>query len=148
MAYCLSGGTCTIPASVGSINLVNNRSDRLRKVSSKVRADGSEVIVQDDLKTGAAKDSNGDTYHFIYKNRVVLNVSSGLPAIVNVRMIDSFLLHGNGLHLNVSFDWRWTYTALAGVHVTLEPSADFPVVPFVFATVDEVNPAPGVTNWQ
>jgi hypothetical protein len=149
LAHPNSGGTCAaIPADVGSISPVDNNSDRIRKVSQEVQADGSQVIVQDDLKTGAAKDSNGDIYHFIYKNRVVLNVPPGLPASVKVRMIDSFLLHGNGLHMNVSFDWRWTYTAPTGVEVILQPFADFPVEPFVFATADGVNPAPGVTNWQ
>ena len=141
----LKGGTCTLPASVGEINPVDNSGDRLRKVTSKVRADGSQVIVQDDLKTGKAKDSNGNVYHFIYTNRVVFHVSPGLPADVNVRMTDNFRLYGNRLHMIASFDWRWTYTAPDGVKVTLEPSADFPVEGFVFATADGVNPAPGVT---
>ena len=145
----LNGGTCeAIPVDVGSINPVDKRSERVREVSGEVRADGSQVIVQDDLITGTAVDSHGDTYHFVYKNCVVLNVSPALPAIVKVRMTDSFVLKRNGPLMNVSFDWRWTYTAPAGVEVTLEPLADFPAVPFVFATADGVNPAPGVTNWQ
>jgi len=149
LAHPANGGTCeAIPAAVGSINPVNNSSDRVRKVTRKVKADGSQVIVQDDLKTGTAVDSIGHTYHFIYTNRVVFTVSLSLPAIVHVRMTDSFLLQGNGLHLNVSFEWRWDYEAPAGVEVTLEPFADFPVVPFVFATADGVTAAPGVTNWQ
>jgi hypothetical protein len=144
----LKGGTCTLPASVGEINPVDNSGDRLRKVTSKVRADGSQVIVQDDLKTGKAKDSNGNAYHFIYENRVVLHVSPGVPADVNVRMTDSFRLYGNRLHMIATFDWRWTYTAPDRVKVTLEPSADFPVEAFVFATADGVNPAPGVRHWR
>jgi hypothetical protein len=144
----LKGGTCTLPASVGEINPVDNTGDRLRKVTSKVRADGSQVIVQDDLKTGKAQDSNGKVYHFIYTNRAVFDVSPGLPADVNVRMIDSFRLYGNGLHMIASFNWRWTYTAPDGVKVTLEPFADFPFEGFVFATADGVNPAPGVTDWR
>jgi len=144
----LKGGTCTLPASVGEINPVDNSGDRLRKVTTKVRADGSQVIVQDDLKTGKAKDSNGNAYHFIYENRAVFHVSPGLPADVKVRMTDSFRLYGNRLHMIVTFDWRWTYTAPDGVKVTLEPSADFPFEPFVFATADGVNPAPGVRHWR
>jgi hypothetical protein len=149
LAHPANGGTCTaIPAAVGSISPVDNSSDRVRKVTREVRADGSQVIVQDDLKTGTTEDSNSHTYHFVYINRAVFTVSPGLPALVNVRMIDSFLLTGNGLHLNVDFDWQWDYAAPAGVDLTLEPFADFPIVPFVFATADGVNPAPGVTNWQ
>ena len=144
----LSGGTCTIPAAVGSINPVDNRSDRERKVSRDVMADGSQVIVQDEVKSGTAVDSNGDTYSFVYEARVVANVSPGLPASVNVRMTDSFRVKGHGLHLHVAFDWRWDYEAPSGVDVTLEPLSDSSIVPFVFATADGVTPAPGVTNWQ
>ena len=128
----LKGGTCTLPASVGVINPVDNSGDRLRKVTSKVRADGSQVIVQDDLRTGKAKDSNGNAYQFIYINHVVLNVSPGLPAKVNARMFDSFRLLGNRLHMNASFDWRWTYTAPKGIDVILQPSAGYPVESFCF----------------
>ncbi len=149
LAHPANGGTCqAIPAAVGSLNPVANSSDRVRKVTEEVLADGSQVIVQDDLNTGTAEDSHGATYDFVYKNRAVFTVSPGLSAIINVRMIDSFRLQGNGLHLKVAFDWRWTYTAPAGVEVTLEPFADFPVLPFVFATADGVNPASNVTNWQ
>ena len=147
-----NNGTCeAIPVAIGSINPVDNSSDRVRKVTRKVLADGSQVIVQDDLKTGTAVDSHGDTYHFVYKNRAVFavfNVSPSPPAaIVNVEMTDSFRLKGHGLHMNVSFHWRWTYKAPAGVDFTLQLDADFPVVPFVFATADGVKPADGVSNW-
>src|SRR5215475_14207617 len=143
----LEGGTCTIPAAVGSINPVDKTGDRVRKVT-EVLADGSQVIVQDDLKTGTAEDSNGGTYHFIYANRVVFNVSPDLH--VQVEMTDSFRLTGNGLHMHVGFDWRWEYTVTdpEGITLTLDPLADFPVMPFVFATADGVGPADGVTNWQ
>jgi hypothetical protein len=146
----LTGGTCTIPAAVGSINPVDKTGDRVRKVTREVLADGSQVIVQDDLKTGTAEDSNGDTYHFVYNNRVVFNVSLGLPAVVHVKMTDSFHLTGHGLHTNVSFAASWNYSAPDGVDFTLEPLADFPVVPFFFPTADGVNPdtAHGVTDWQ
>ena len=147
----LHGGTCTLPAAVGSINPVDKTGARVRKVTREVRADGSQVIVQDDLKTGTAVDSHGDTYHFVYKNRLVLNVSPGLPAIVQVEMTDSFRLTGHGLHMNVSFDWHWKYpTDQDGVKFTLEPFADFPDEHLVFATADGVHPdtANGVTDWQ
>src|SRR4029453_6524065 len=78
------GGTCkAIPAAVGFINPVDKRTDRVREITRKVRADGSQVIVQDDLKTGDAVDSHGNIYHFVYKNRAAFNVSPGLPAFVN-----------------------------------------------------------------
>ena len=153
----LDGGTCTIPATVGSINPVDKTGDRVRKVTRKELPDGSQVIVQDDLKTGTAKDdSSGATYHFVYKNRAIFNVifkepsnlSATVSATVNVEMTDDFSLTGNGLDMNVSFDWSWKYEAPKGVDFTLEPFADFPVVPFVFATADGDNPAPGVTDWQ
>jgi len=143
------GGTCAaIPTGVGFINPVNNSSDRGRKVTSEVLADGTQVIEQDDLKTGTAVDDFGAIYRFVYKNQLVLNVSLGLPANVNVKMIDTFKLTGNGLHMNASFDWRWDYEAPDGVVVNLQPDADFPVDFFIFATADGVAPAPGVTNWQ
>jgi hypothetical protein len=153
----LNDRTCPIPEAVGLINPVDETGDRVRKVTREVLADGSQVIVQDDLKTGTAKDDrNGVTYHFVYHNRAVFNVSSPDPSapepsvIVSVRMTDHFSLIGNGLHTNVSFDWSWKYPAPKGVEITLEPFADFPVVPFVFATADGVNPDTdhGVTHWQ
>jgi hypothetical protein len=141
----LDGEKCPIPVEVGSIEPVDKTGDRVRKVTRKELPDGSQVIVQDDLKTGTAKDSHGDTYHFVYKNRAVFNVSpdpNDGSAIVSVKMADDFSLTGNGLDMNVSFDWSWKYEAPHGVDFTLEPFADFPVVPFVFATAD------GVTDWQ
>jgi len=146
----LNGGTCTIPATVGSINPVDKTGDHVRKVTREVRADGSQVITQDDLKTGTAEDSNGDTYHFVYTNRAVFNVPPDLPPIVKVEMTDSFRLTGNGLHMNVNFDWSWQYPAPDGIDFTLEPLAFVPIIPFVFATADGVNPdtAHGVTDWQ
>ena len=146
------GGTCqAIPEAAGSINPVDNRSDRTRVISRKVLADGSQVIVQDDLKTGTAKDSNGGTYHFVYQNRVVFNVSPDLPAIVRASMADSFLLtKEEDIIMTVDFDYRWRYPAPDGVEITLEPLADWPVVPFVFATANGVTPDTdhGVTDWQ
>jgi hypothetical protein len=129
------GRTCkAIPAAVGFINPVDNRSDRLRKVTREGLADGSQVIVQDDLKTGTAEDSHG----------AVFNVSPGLPAIVNVRMTDNFRLKGHGLHMHVSFDVSWDYPAPNGVDITLEPLAFVPAVPFVVGTETEK----GATNFQ
>jgi hypothetical protein len=126
------GGTCTIPVTVGSITpSADNTGERVRIITREVRADGSQVIMQDDLKTGTPEDSNHETYHFIYANHVVFNVSKDLD--VQVEMIDSFRLTGNGLHMHVGFDWRWEYT-VTDITLTLDPLAGFPVIPFVFAT--------------
>jgi hypothetical protein len=145
-------GTCeAIPLAAGSINPVDNRSNRARKITREVRADGSQIIVQDDLITGMAKDSHGATYHFAYKNYVVLHVPTDVPAIVQVKMTDSFRLIGHGLHMHAGFNWRWKYEATKGVTFDLGDdgmNSNFPVVPFVFATADGVTEAPGVTDWQ
>jgi len=151
LAHPSNSGTCSaIPTSVGAINPVDNHSDRVRKVTREVQPDSSQEIVQDDLKTGTAVDSKGATYDFVYKNRVVLTVPPGLPTIVHVRMTDSFRLKRKEFHADITFERSWDYAAPTGVEVTLEPGADFPVDPFVFATADGVNPdtAHGVTNWQ
>jgi hypothetical protein len=138
LAHPDKGGTCeAIPAAVGSVKPINNRSNRLRKVTREVMTDGSQVIVQDDLKTGTAEDSHGDTYHFVYTNRAIFDVSPGLPANVNVRMTDNFRLKGHGLHMHVSFDVSWDYPAPNGVNFTLEPLAFVPVVPFVVGTEED-----------
>jgi hypothetical protein len=150
-----NGGTCeAIPAAAGSINPVDNRSDRAREITRKVLADGSQVIVQDDLIKGLASDINDDIYHFVYKNRLVFRVSSDLPAIVRARMIDSFRLKkGEDIIMTVGFDYRWRYPAPTGITFDLGGdgmNSNFPIAPFVFATADGENPdtANGVTDWQ
>jgi hypothetical protein len=155
LAHPDNGGTCkAIPAAVGFINPVNNSSDRVRKITGEVLADGSQVIVQDDLIKGLASDIHDDIYHFVYKNRLVVEVSSDLPAIVSARMIDSFRLKkGDDIIMTVDFDWRWKYPAPTGITFDLGGdgrNSNFPIVPFVFATADGENPdtANGVTDWQ
>jgi hypothetical protein len=112
------------------------------------------VIVQDDLITGPARDSNGNVYHFVYTNSLVFKVSSDLPAIVRARMTDSFRLKkGDDIIMTVGFDYRWRYPAPNGITFTLGGdglNSDFPIAPFVFATADGINPdtANGVTHWQ
>ena len=77
-SFPLNAATCeAIPAAVGSINPVNNSSDRVREITREVLADGSQVIVQDDLIKGLASDSHDDIYHFVYKNHLVFKVSRG-----------------------------------------------------------------------
>lgn len=144
-----AGGTCdAIPATLGLINPVDNKSDRVRKIEQTMRADGSQVIVQDDLITGAGMDSNGNTYQFVYKNVATLNISPGQPATVDIKMADLFRLRGRRLDMKVTFVWSWTFTAPEGVTITLEPFVGFAPMPLVFATADGVTPAPGVTNWE
>lgn len=143
------GGTCAaIPATLGSINPVDNTSDRVRKIKQTIMADGSQVIVQNDRISGTAVDSNGNTYPFLYKNVATFHVSPGPSPTVDVRMTDFFRLRGNGFQMKVTFDWSWTYTDPDGVSITLEPFVGFAVVDLVFATADGITPAPGVTNWE
>jgi hypothetical protein len=137
-----------IPAAVGEIKPDDNRSDRTREITREVRADGSQVIVQDDLIKGRASSyPNNDIYHFVYKNHVVIKVSSDLPAIVRVRMIDSFRLKkGDDIIMTVGFDWRWRYPD-PDPGTTLDLGGDgmnsnFPITPVVFPTDD------GVTDWE
>src|SRR4030095_8010127 len=54
----LNGGTCTIPATVGSINPVDKTGDRVRKVTRGERAEGRQLIVQDEPRRRTAKDSH------------------------------------------------------------------------------------------
>jgi len=151
-SFPLNHATCKlIPAAVGSIEPDDNHSDRTREITREVLADGSQVIVQDDLIKGRARDTNDAIYHFVYKNHLVFTVSSDLPAIVRVRMIDSFRLKkGDDIIMTVGFDWRWRYPArrikfdLGGDGM----NSNFPIKPFIFATEDGDNPAPGVTDWQ
>ena len=154
-SFPLKAETCeAIPAAVGSIKPVNNSSDRVREITREVLADGSQVIVQDDLIKGLASDINDDIYHFVYKNRLVFKVSSDLPAIVRARMIDSFhLKKGDDIIMTVGFDYRWRYPAPIGITFDLGGdgmNSNFPIAPFVFATADGENPdtANGVTDWQ
>jgi hypothetical protein len=76
-----------------------------------VNADGSSQILINDLVTGTAVDSNGGTYHFVYHNHSTQDVPSGSGPI-QVSMVDSFVLNGDGgaAHMSVGFNWRWTYT--------------------------------------
>jgi len=76
-SFPLNHATCKlIPAAVGSIEPDDNHSDRTREITREVLADGSQVIVQDDLIKGRARDTNDAIYHFVYKNHLVFTVSS------------------------------------------------------------------------
>ena len=154
-SFPLHAETCeAIPVAVGSINPVNNSSDRVREITREVLADGSQVIVQNDLIKGLASDIHDDIYHFVYKNRLVFRVSSDLPPMVSARMIDSFRLKkGDDIIMTVGFDYRWKYPAPTGITFDLGGdgmNSNFPIAPFVFATADGESPetANGVTDWQ
>ena len=83
--------------------------ERKVEITTKDYADGSQVIVTNDLVKGTAWDSTG-TYHFVYTNHSTETVPAGGGAH-QIKMVDSFVLNGNGsAKLNVGFNWRWTYT--------------------------------------
>jgi hypothetical protein len=87
---------------------VDGTGERHEVINTHTKADGSTEIRTNDLVTGVATDSNGDTHKFVYHNSSTLTVpTSGDFAI---SMNDSFELTGPGPHYSVGFNWRWTFT--------------------------------------
>ena len=78
-------------------------------VNTKEKSDGSTEIVINDVVEGDAVDSAGGTYHWKYSNHSIdSGPASGAPR--QISMTDSFVLNGGGVHLNVGFNWRWSYS--------------------------------------
>jgi hypothetical protein len=108
--WTLPAGQCpSLPAGVS----VSGSGERHRVTTTLTRADGSVTVITNDLVKGAAVDSTGRPYEFVYQNHSAVTqppAGSGLP--VRVEMTDTFVLHGRGggSVLNVGFNWRWTYT--------------------------------------
>lgn len=118
VTWTLPAGQCaSLPAGVS----VSGTGQRIAVTNTKVNADGSGQILINDLVTGTAVDSNGDTYHFIYHNHSTQDVPSGSGPI-QVSMTDSFVLNGGGsaAHMSVGFNWRWTYTPPAEIWPPLD----------------------------
>jgi hypothetical protein len=84
--------------------------ERHRVTNTKVNADGSTVIIVNDVVRGTAWDATG-TYKFVYENHSIDQVPAG-GGTHQISMEDNFVLNGNGSvgHLAVGFNWRWTYT--------------------------------------
>ena len=85
--------------------------ERHMVIITQQRADGSSRIISNDLVKGTAEDSTG-TYRFVYQNHSIEDVPATAGEAHQVRMTDTFVLNGSGSakHLNVGFNWRWTYT--------------------------------------
>jgi hypothetical protein len=98
-----------LPAGVS----VSGAGERKLVKNTKVNADGSSRVIINDLVKGEAVGSNGDVYHFLYQNHSIEEAPSG-GGPIQVSMEDTFVLNGDGVHLNVGFNWRWTYTPPAG----------------------------------
>ena len=87
---------------------------RVQVVTTTVNSDGSKEIIDNDFVTGAAKDTKGRTYYFVYSNQTVLLVPPrGSP--INASMTDTFELtslstRGSPNNLKLAFVWRWTYS--------------------------------------
>jgi hypothetical protein len=94
--------------------------ERFAVIITKEYADGSSRILINDVVKGTAWDSTG-TYHFKYSNHSTEDVPAGGGAH-QIAMTDSFVLNGNGStkHMNVGFNWRWTYTPPAPIFPPVE----------------------------
>jgi hypothetical protein len=81
-------------------------------INSRVDRNGNTVIEQNNLATGTATDSNGETYGFNYHNHATLQIPpGGFP--FSVETTDHFNLVGNGKadQLQVHFVARVTFTS-------------------------------------
>jgi hypothetical protein len=95
-----------LPAGVS----VSGSGERLTIINTHTMADGSTEIRTNDLVTGVATDSNGDTHKFVYHNSSTLTIPPS--GDYSISMNDSFELTGPGPHYSVSFYWRWTFASL------------------------------------
>jgi hypothetical protein len=102
----IPAGQCpSLPAGLS----LTGTGERISQTNTRENADGSKTITINDLVVGDAVGSDGSTYHYKYSNHSTENVpASGSPK--QVSMTDSFVLNGGAVHVNVGFNWRWTYT--------------------------------------
>ena len=101
------------PAQCDSIDVpISGTGERHMVIITHLHADGSSRIIINDLVKGTAEDSTGGTYRFVYQNHSIEDVPATAGEAHQVRMTDTFVLNGSGSakHLNVGFNWRWTYT--------------------------------------
>ena len=86
--------------------------DRHQVINTRTNADGTVITTINDLVRGDAADINGNgTYHYVYTNHSVDVLPAGSDTH-QVTVVDSFVLNGHGSvgHMNVGFNWSWTYT--------------------------------------
>jgi len=81
-----------------SVNIVNTRT----------LADGSMVVIINNLIKGDAVDSNGGVHKFVYHNSSTQTIQP--DGFTSISMNDLFQLTGPGPHYSVGFNFRWTFT--------------------------------------
>jgi hypothetical protein len=100
------------PGNCASVNTeISGSGQRYKVVVTKMLADGSTQVTENDRVSGTAVDANGATYKFLYLNRAIYTTPpSGTP--VAIKMKDLFVLKGESSaenNLRVAFNWSWTY---------------------------------------
>lgn len=105
VSFSIPADQCSeLPAGVS----VSGSGERLMITNTRTMADGSTEILINDLVKGTATDSNGGSHKFVYHNSSTETIlPSGLHTF---SMNDTFELNGDGIHYNIGFNWRWTYT--------------------------------------
>lgn len=103
--WMLPAGTCD----AAPLGLTGN-GEQHAVIHTRVNSDGSSVIKANVTIRGEAWDSTG-AYTFVYSNNSVEQIPAG-GGPHQISMVDSFVLNGSGSvgHMNVGFNWRWTYT--------------------------------------
>jgi len=99
------------PEQCSALTLAVNGTGQLHEViTTTTRADGSKRVFDNGFVQGTATDGMGGEYFFIYSNNWIRQFPAG-GGTVQSRMIDTFLLTGNGdvNNLTEAFVWRWTY---------------------------------------
>ena len=94
-------------------NGLTGTGDRHQVINTRTNADGTVTVTTNDLVRGDAADINGNgTYHYVYTNHSVDVLPAGSDTH-QVTVVDSFVLNGPGSvgHMNVGFNWSWTYTS-------------------------------------
>ncbi len=95
--------------------ILSGSGERHQVINEKTGNDGSRTVIINDVVNGTAWDNEGGAYHFKYTNHST-DVSSTGGGTHQISMVDSFVLNGKGSakHMNVGFNWSWTYQDGAG----------------------------------
>ncbi len=108
VTWSIPAGQCpNLPSGVS----VSGSGDRYMVIITQWNADGSRRMIIADVVKGAAVDSNGMTYQFIYRNESRRDIAPD-GVSVQVNMADSFVLRSGDQapQIDVAFVWSWTFT--------------------------------------
>ena len=105
-----------LPAGVS----VDGTGESVNIVNTRTQADGSMVVIINNLIKGDAVDSNGDVHKFVYHNSSTQTIQP--DGFTSISMNDTFVLSGPGPHYSVGFNWRWTFT---GPDLVFPPADNF-----------------------